>query len=61
MRFWLKKCPRCRAGDLREEQDSYGRYIACVQCGYILSALQEAMLLGLQDPAESPGAREIAA
>lgn len=40
MRYWFKECPRC-GGDLREESDIYGSYISCVQCGYILNAMEE--------------------
>ena len=45
MKFWLKQCPRCLTGDLHEVSDIYGSYIACVQCGYIPNAFQEALLL----------------
>ncbi len=44
MRYWLKECPRC-GGDLHKEWDVYGRFIACVQCGCILSESQETRLL----------------
>jgi len=43
MHYWLKECPRCR-GDLREESDSYGRYISCMQCGYILGEAEKGRL-----------------
>ena len=46
MRYWFKECPRCR-GDLREESDIYGRYISCMQCGYILSQAEEVRLLAV--------------
>ncbi len=51
MRYWLKTCPRCH-GDLREESDVYGKYVACVQCGYILRAEEEELLVaaGLLEP-----------
>lgn len=51
MRYWLKTCPRCH-GDLREESDIYGKYVACVQCGYILRAEEEELLVatGLLEP-----------
>jgi hypothetical protein len=29
----LKGCPRCR-GDLYLNQDMYGKYLNCLQCGY---------------------------
>ena len=44
VRYWLKACPRCR-GDLQEESDIYGRYISCVQCGYILRQAEEVQLI----------------
>ncbi len=51
MRYWLKTCPRCH-GDLREESDVYGKYVACVQCGYILRSEEEELLIatGLLEP-----------
>jgi len=44
MKYWLKECPRCH-GDLRVESDIYGRYIACMQCGYILNQAEETKLM----------------
>jgi DNA-directed RNA polymerase subunit RPC12/RpoP len=51
MKYWLKTCPRC-SGDLREESDSFGSYISCVQCGYVLTSAQEAAILatGMLEP-----------
>ncbi|MBI4282699.1 MAG: hypothetical protein HY672_04360 [Chloroflexi bacterium] len=40
---WLKCCPRCN-GDLYENKDPYGRYVACIQCGYYLSEMDEVVL-----------------
>ena len=34
--FWLKCCPRCE-GDLYEDKDTYGRYLACLQCGRVIN------------------------
>ncbi len=31
--FWFKRCPRC-SGDLYEDNDQYGQFITCVQCGF---------------------------
>jgi DNA-directed RNA polymerase subunit M/transcription elongation factor TFIIS len=39
--FWLEFCPRCH-GDLYENEDIYGRYVACFQCGHYLTATEEA-------------------
>lgn len=30
--YWLKSCPRC-GGDLFDDRDHFGYYIACAQCG----------------------------
>ena len=43
MKYWLKVCSRCH-GDLREESDIYGKYVACVQCGYILLSEEEELI-----------------
>jgi hypothetical protein len=31
----LKSCSRCGVGDLFDGDDEYGRYVACIQCGYM--------------------------
>ncbi|GBD11266.1 hypothetical protein HRbin23_00920 [bacterium HR23] len=41
--FWFQACPRCQ-GDLFRTQDLYGSYIACIQCGYILTEGEERAL-----------------
>ena len=41
--YWLKACPRCR-GNLHQESDFYGPYVACIQCGYVLNAREEETL-----------------
>jgi len=33
VKFWYKSCPRCR-GDMALEQDKWGSYRVCIQCGY---------------------------
>ena len=30
--FLLKSCPRC-CGDLYVDQDQYGSFVSCIQCG----------------------------
>jgi hypothetical protein len=30
--FWFKQCPRC-CGDLFIDQDQYGSFVTCIQCG----------------------------
>ena len=56
MKYWLKRCPKC-SGDLREEANTYGSYISCVQCGYMLTYAQEAALLTIGS-FEEPHVRE---
>ncbi len=34
----LKACPKCH-GDLYLERDQYGRYMSCLQCGYLRELL----------------------
>lgn len=41
--LWLKACPRCQ-GDLLLQADTYGSYIACIQCGHTLQPEQEKRL-----------------
>lgn len=31
---WLKACPKCK-GDLFLDEDHYGKFKTCIQCGYI--------------------------
>jgi len=64
--MWLKGCPRCQ-GDLFEEvgvaPEVYGsRFINCLQCGYTLTAEQEAQLPrpGRQTPSASAWRRTAA-
>lgn len=40
MMLYLKACPRCR-GDVKYERDVYGRYLECLQCGFLLSSKTE--------------------
>ena len=37
--FWFKRCPRC-SGDLFEENDQYGHFITCMQCGFSKDAVE---------------------
>jgi hypothetical protein len=34
--FWQKSCPRCK-GDLYQDSDVSGIYVACFQCGHYLT------------------------
>ena len=42
--IYFKGCPRCN-GDLREDSDTFGRYLACLQCGYYLTNAEDVILL----------------
>ena len=41
--FWLKCCPRCN-GDLYEDRDIHGAFIACIQCSHYLTEVDEVIL-----------------
>ena len=55
--FWLKACPRCR-GDLYIEEDIFGSYLACFQCGHELSIVEE---LSLDDPSHKVVGKDVEA
>ncbi len=42
----LKACPRCR-GDLNTRRDMYGKYVGCLQCGYMLDIPEPSRLLSV--------------
>ena len=52
--FWLKCCPRC-GGDLYDDRDQYGYYIACVQCGHYLTEAEEVLLKHAARPRPASG------
>ncbi len=33
--FWSKACKRCR-GDVHLNNDIYGHYVSCIQCGAVI-------------------------
>ena len=40
MLILFKACPRCN-GDLHVNSDMYGRYVECLQCGYLVEYSEE--------------------
>jgi len=32
--MYFKECPKCH-GDLYAAEDMHGRYLSCIQCGYL--------------------------
>ena len=38
--LYLRSCPKCH-GDVYDDGDHYGRYLACMQCGHYLTAAEE--------------------
>lgn len=50
---WLKACPRCQRGGLKLDSDMYGKFVQCVQCGFI-KELNPAPLAVAQ-PIPTPG------
>ncbi len=47
----LKACPKCH-GDLYLEKDQYGRFLSCLQCGYLTELLGELLS---ELPGKQPG------
>ena len=41
--YWFKACPKCH-GDIYSDGDTYGSYLACMQCGHYLSQAEESRL-----------------
>jgi hypothetical protein len=52
--LWFKACPKCQ-GDLALQQDVFGNYVGCLQCGFILAEDAAARLL------KQPITKELAA
>jgi lysine biosynthesis protein LysW len=44
--YWFKQCPRC-GGDLVVENDQYGIFVSCMQCGMCKDVVSEQI-----DPAQ---------
>ncbi len=44
--YWFKHCPRC-SGDLVVENDQYGIFVSCMQCGMCKDVANEQI-----DPSE---------
>ena len=40
MTLYLKACPRCR-GDIQLDTEQYGRYMECLQCGFLIRSKAE--------------------
>ena len=55
---WSKRCSRC-SGDLYMGADLYGTYIRCLQCGYILSDMEQIALLHPRKAYGFTGTREL--
>ena len=43
----LKSCPRCK-GDVNVENDWYGKYESCLQCGWYKDSADEPMASSLK-------------
>ena len=56
MTLYLKACPRCH-GDIALDDDQYGRYMECLQCGHesepVAEAEQESQPLYSREAASS--------
>ena len=53
--FWFKHCPRC-SGDLFKDNDQYGEFITCMQCGFNrdLPVSHQGLLIISADPLPAP-------
>ncbi len=53
--FWFKGCPRC-SGDLYKDNDQYGVFVSCVQCGFSrdVATQGENLLVISADPVPAP-------
>lgn len=40
--IWFKACPRCKLGDLYLNEDIYGKYRQCLQCGHVIYSADKA-------------------
>ncbi|MCH7594089.1 MAG: hypothetical protein IIB27_06235 [Chloroflexi bacterium] len=40
MTLYLKACPRC-SGDIQLNTDQFGRYMECLQCGFLIRSKAE--------------------
>ena len=38
--MYFKECPKCH-GDLIAGEDMHGRYVSCIQCGYLKDVPEE--------------------
>ncbi len=45
----FKGCPKCQ-GDLYLNRDSYGRYVSCIQCGFVKDLSEQAVMPVIQKP-----------
>ncbi len=55
MMLYLKACPRCR-GDVKYERDVYGRFLECLQCGFLINSKSE----GSQASSEKSTGKKVA-
>ena len=54
----LKECPRCQ-GDLYITEDVFGKYLSCMQCGYLRDLEQPTR--EVEPVVATPGERELEA
>lgn len=49
--MYLKGCPRCK-GDLQSNNDTYGTYQKCIQCGFLkdVSVQSPPLIFLMSDP-----------
>ena len=53
----FKECPRCQ-GDLYITEDTFGKYLSCLQCGYLRDLAQPAQVSQLESAPAAATLRE---
>ena len=57
--LYKKSCPKCR-GDMYQDEDFYGAYQGCLQCGYVRE-LAKASTVTPEPTASPPRGRKLVA
>jgi hypothetical protein len=53
--MFLKGCPKCK-GDLLVDEDTYGKYVSCLQCGFMQDLVEHQRVTR-----EAPVAKQVVA
>jgi DNA-directed RNA polymerase subunit M/transcription elongation factor TFIIS len=59
--MWAKGCPKC-GGDLCLREDQYGKFLNCLQCGYLKDLLADSPnnnLIISEAPVKAPAKKPV--